>query len=267
MAPSRQEQSQDGGSEEAERLQADGPFEGSTNAANFREALREKEWRRGGGGGSGGMYKRLKSKVMDRTRTMSGYNRKNITKTITVKFRDVRYTLKFKDVRYKVQTAKAGSWDPRHCLPALLAPKEGGIADGEGAGGGAGGDAEAGAGGKAGAEVREKEILHGISGSVAPGEVLAIMGPSGGGKTTFLNVLGGRFKQGNMAGTVTYNDMPYSKSLNRKLGFVPQVDEFYAHLTVRETLMYAAVLRLPKELSWAEKVERADENITLMGLD
>ncbi|CAI5968276.1 unnamed protein product, partial [Closterium sp. NIES-64] len=186
--------------------------------------------RKSGGGGEeegvGGMYKRLKSKVMDRTRTMSGYNRKNITKTITVKF---------KDVRYKVQTAKAGSWDPRHCLPALLAPKEGGIADGEGAGGGAGGDAEAGAGGKAGAEVREKEILHGISGSVAPGEVLAIMGPSGGGKTT--------------------------------LGFVPQVDEFYAHLTVRETLMYAAVLRLPKELSWAEKVERADENITLMGLD
>ncbi|CAI5478254.1 unnamed protein product [Closterium sp. Yama58-4] len=200
---------------------------------------------------------------MDRTRTMSGYNRKNITKTITVKVRLVTITFEFKDVRYKVQTANSGSCDPRHCLPALLAPKVGGTA----AGGEGGGDTEAGAGGKAGAEEREKEILHGISGSVAPGEVLAIMGPSGSGKTTLLNVLAGRFEQGNMAGTVTYNDMPYSKSLKRRLGFVPQEDVFYAHLTVRETLMYAAVLRLPKELSWAEKVERADENITLMGLD
>ncbi|CAI5481441.1 unnamed protein product [Closterium sp. Yama58-4] len=176
----------------------------------------------------------------------------------------------FKDVRYKVQTAKAGSWDPRHsclptlpALPALLTSKRGGAAGG----GGAGGGAEAGAGGKAGAEVREKEILHGISGSVAPGEVLAMMGPSGGGKTTFLNVLGGRFKQGNMAGTLTYNDLPYSKALKRKLGFVTQDDIFFPHLTVRETLMYAAVLRLPKELSWAEKVQRADETITELGLD
>ncbi|CAI5488360.1 unnamed protein product [Closterium sp. Naga37s-1] len=188
----------------------------------------------------------------------------------------------FKDVRYKVQIAKGGSWGPRHsCLPtvpplhALLASKKGGTVGvegpgggaGEGAGGGAGGGVEAGSEGKAGPEVREKEILHGISGSVAPGEVLAMMGASGAGKTTFLNVLGGRFKQGNMAGTVTYNDMPYSKALKRKLGFVTQEDIFFQHLTVRETLMYAAVLRLPKELSWEEKVERADENITLLGLD
>ncbi|GJP53838.1 hypothetical protein CLOM_g12966 [Closterium sp. NIES-68] len=219
----------------------------------------------GGGRGMGGMYHR-KSRVMDKSHTMSGYCKKNITDTITVKF---------KDVRYKVQVSKPGSWDPRHSclptlppLPAFLTPKRGEIAGGGGAGGGgAGGAAEGEAGGKGGAEVREKEILHGISGSVAPGEVLAMMGPSGGGKTTFLNVLGGRFKQANMAGTLTYNDLPYSKALKRKLGFVTQDDIFFPHLTVRETLMYAAVLRLPKELNWAEKVQRADEAITELGLD
>ncbi|CAI5537048.1 unnamed protein product [Closterium sp. Naga37s-1] len=319
-AMARQEQTGERGSDEAERLHPDGPFEAnhmngqanghaeshegsrmlngdshvvvdvdgsvngvgmSTNGSENSGKHSARESRRGGGGdegeeaveeeecgsegggggggggrGMGGVYQR-KSKVMDKCHTMSGYNKKNITDTITVKF---------KDVRYKVQTAKAGSWDPRHSclptlptLPALLAPKRGGTA--------VGGGAEAGAGGKAGAEVREKEILHGISGSVAPGEVLAMMGPSGGGKTTFLNVLGGRFKQGNMAGTLTYNDLPYSKALKRKLGFVTQDDIFFPHLTVRETLMYAAVLRLPKELSWAEKVQRADETITELGLD
>lgn len=57
-------------------------------------------------------------------------------------------------------------------------------------------------------------ILHGISGSVLPGEVLALMGPSGGGKTTLLNLLSGRVKLN--SGTITYNDQPYAKSLKRR---------------------------------------------------
>ncbi|CAI5459507.1 unnamed protein product, partial [Closterium sp. Yama58-4] len=261
-AMARQEQPGGRGSDEAERLHPDGPFEGNHINGQANGHVESHEGSRMLNGDSHVVVDvDGSSKVMDKSHTMSGYCKRNITDTITVKF---------KDVRYKVQTAKAGSWDPRHsclptlpALPTLLTSKRGGTVGG----GGAGGGAEAGAGGKAGAEVREKEILHGISGSVAPGEVLAMMGPSGGGKTTFLNVLGGRFKQGNMAGTLTYNDLPYSKALKRKLGFVTQDDIFFPHLTVRETLMYAAVLRLPKELSWAEKVQRADETITELGLD
>ena len=60
----------------------------------------------------------------------------------------------------------------------------------------------------------EKYILHGITGLVHPGEVLALMGPSGGGKTTLLNLLSGRAKFD--SGTITYNDQPYSKSLKRR---------------------------------------------------
>ncbi|KAL5843803.1 hypothetical protein ACOSQ4_009761 [Xanthoceras sorbifolium] len=91
------------------------------------------------------------------------------------------------------------------------------------------------------------------------------MGPSGGGKTTLLNLLSGRVKLD--SGTITYNDQPYTKSLKQRIGFVMQDDVAFPHLTVKETLTYAALLRLPNNLTTLQKKERATSVITELGLE
>ncbi|KAI3849278.1 hypothetical protein MKX03_001677 [Papaver bracteatum] len=114
----------------------------------------------------------------------------------------------------------------------------------------------------------EKVILKGITGMVQPGEMLAILGPSGCGKTSLLTALGGRLVVGGkLGGTITYNGKPYfSNAMNRNTGYVSQDDKFYAHLTVTETLMFTALLRLPNTITKEEKRIRTEEVITQLGL-
>ncbi|WOK95246.1 ABC transporter G family member 26 [Canna indica] len=115
-------------------------------------------------------------------------------------------------------------------------------------------------------EGSSEHILKGITGSVGPGEILALMGPSGSGKTTLLKLLGGRL-HGDIKGNVTYNASPYNPSLKRRIGFVTQDDVLFPHLTVEETLVFAAFLRLPKEMSRREKCTRADMIIKELSLE
>lgn len=65
-------------------------------------------------------------------------------------------------------------------------------------------------------EDRYKKILKGITGSIGPGEILALMGPSGSGKTTLLRVIGGRL-QDNVKGKITYNDVRFTPAVKRRL--------------------------------------------------
>ncbi|GMI99959.1 ATP-binding cassette G21 [Hibiscus trionum] len=108
-------------------------------------------------------------------------------------------------------------------------------------------------------------VLYGVSGVVRPGELLAMLGPSGSGKTTLLTALGGRLT-GKFSGTVTYNGRPFSSFVKRRIGFVAQDDVLYPHLTVFETLSYAALLKLPKKLTRQEKIEQAELIMVELGL-
>ncbi|KAL3503253.1 hypothetical protein ACH5RR_037702 [Cinchona calisaya] len=114
-------------------------------------------------------------------------------------------------------------------------------------------------------ESEEKIILKGISGIVLPGEILAMLGPSGSGKTTLLTALGGRLN-GSLSGNITYNGKPFCNVMKRNTGFVTQDDVLYPHLTVMETLVFTALLRLPNTLTKEEKIMHAEDVITQLGL-
>ncbi|KAI9353213.1 ABC-2 type transporter-domain-containing protein [Zopfochytrium polystomum] len=87
-------------------------------------------------------------------------------------------------------------------------------------------------------EVGGRKILHNVSGSVASGEMIAIMGSSGAGKTTLLN--------GTLNGQILLDGQKRNPRLwRRQAAFVEQDDVLYTDLTVRETIEYSARLRLP----------------------
>ena len=84
--------------------------------------------------------------------------------------------------------------------------------------------------------------------------------PLGAGKSTLLNVLAGRIEIGQIRGSIQVNDKPRNKKTWKKqMGYVMQEDLMFKSLTVRETLQYTALLRLPsKQLTRAEKIESAE---------
>lgn len=113
----------------------------------------------------------------------------------------------------------------------------------------------------------ERTILNGITGMVSPGEILAVLGPSGSGKSTLLNGLAGRLQGHGYTGTILANNRKLSKPVLKRTGFVTQDDVLYPHLTVRETLIFCALLRLPNTLNRKDKIAVTDSVITELGLN
>ena len=108
-------------------------------------------------------------------------------------------------------------------------------------------------------------ILNDISGLVRPGQMLAIMGPSGSGKTTLLNCLSGRLKPS--SGSIFLNRDKLNKRWKKKICYVLQQDIFFPDLTVRQTLEYAALLRLPESLTYTQKMTYVDHILNVLDLN
>jgi ABC-type branched-subunit amino acid transport system ATPase component len=82
-------------------------------------------------------------------------------------------------------------------------------------------------------------VVHGISIRVAPGEVVSIVGPNGSGKSTLLKAIVGVVETLDGSVRIGDNDVTGWRSENIArigVGYVPQVDDVFAPLTVRENL-------------------------------
>ncbi|GJJ11935.1 hypothetical protein Clacol_006173 [Clathrus columnatus] len=104
-------------------------------------------------------------------------------------------------------------------------------------------------------------------GTVKPGEMLAILGPSGAGKTTLIDIIAGKRKIGKVSGTVEFFDRNGNVVKKPRIGFVDQVDTLPPTLTPREYFMFVADLRLPESIPKAVKEERVSRVLVQLGLD
>ncbi|KAJ1915964.1 (ABC) transporter [Tieghemiomyces parasiticus] len=115
--------------------------------------------------------------------------------------------------------------------------------------------------------VHDRTILYGVNGIVRPGEIMAILGASGAGKTTFLDILARRNKSGTVHGEVLVNGQVVDdEEFKRVVGFVDQEDTLMSTLTVYETILYSALLRLPRDMSRAAKRARVLETMRELGI-
>lgn len=93
-----------------------------------------------------------------------------------------------------------------------------------------------------------KPILSNVSGSIQRGSLVAVMGGSGAGKSTFVNVLMGKITR--TKGLVAVNGIPGRISRYKKvIGYVPQDDIVLPEFTVYENILHSAQIRLPRTWS------------------
>ncbi|KAG2441719.1 hypothetical protein HXX76_003334 [Chlamydomonas incerta] len=100
--------------------------------------------------------------------------------------------------------------------------------------------------GKGGGEL---QLLRDVSGCFRPGVLTALMGASGAGKTTLMDVLAGRKTGGRTEGEQLLNGHTKTMStLSRVMGYVEQFDVHNPQATVLEALVFSARMRLPAGL-------------------
>ncbi|MBA0807578.1 hypothetical protein Gohar_023374, partial [Gossypium harknessii] len=112
------------------------------------------------------------------------------------------------------------------------------------------------------------QLLRGVTGAFRPGVLTALMGVSGAGKTTLMDVLAGRKTGGYIEGDIRISGFPkIQETFARISGYCEQNDIHSPQVTVRESLIYSAFLRLPEDVNKEEKMIFVDEVMELVELD
>lgn len=97
-----------------------------------------------------------------------------------------------------------------------------------------------------------RAVIHEVSITAAPGAVTSIVGPNGSGKSTLLKSIVGVVRV--LAGTVLHGQQPITNAApediaRRGVGYVPQVDDVFGPLSVRENLEMGGYLLPRREVA------------------
>ncbi|CAA2946671.1 ABC transporter G family member 29-like [Olea europaea subsp. europaea] len=112
------------------------------------------------------------------------------------------------------------------------------------------------------------QLLQEITGTFRPGILTALMGVSGAGKTTLMDVLAGRKTGGYIEGDIRISGFPKKQETFARIsGYCEQNDIHSPQVTVKESIVYSAFLRLPKEVSDESKMTFVKEVMELVELD
>ncbi|XP_029027566.1 broad substrate specificity ATP-binding cassette transporter ABCG2-like [Betta splendens] len=110
-----------------------------------------------------------------------------------------------------------------------------------------------------------KDILIDLNGIMKPG-LNAIMGATGSGKSSFLDVLAARKDPAGLSGEVLIDGAPQPPNFKCLSGYVVQDDVVMGTLTVRENFSFSAALRLPSSISQRDKEQKVNKLIQELGL-
>ncbi|VAH54705.1 unnamed protein product [Triticum turgidum subsp. durum] len=112
------------------------------------------------------------------------------------------------------------------------------------------------------------QLLTDISGAFRPAVLTALVGMSGAGKTTLMDVLAGRKTSGSIEGSITLSGYPKNQETFARIsGYCEQTDIHSPNVTVYESILYSAWLRLSSDVDETTRKMFVEEVMTLVELD
>lgn len=115
---------------------------------------------------------------------------------------------------------------------------------------------------------KELSLLRGITGYALPGTMTALMGSTGAGKTTLMDVIAARKTSGTIKGSILLNGRPATDlAVRRCAAYCEQMDMHSEATTFREAIAFSAFLRQGQKFTKDQILDSIDECLDILELN